>query len=87
MADPVVIWLERHFTLERGLIAGGLLLIMGVLVDGMLAYFWLAYSNPMENTVHLAFVATNVIALSVNIIFSSFLIGLLLQDLAEEAFE
>ncbi|VAX22355.1 dolichol-p-glucose synthetase, (glycosyltransferase) [hydrothermal vent metagenome] len=78
--DNMVIWLKNNFSLELGLIVGGLLLAGGLAIDGALLWKWLFFSQPMEDSIHVAFIATNVIAISVNIIFSSFLIGLFLEE-------
>ena len=77
--DSVVRWLVKHFSLERGLVLGGLLFSMGAVVDCALLYRWLFQGGAMDDSVHMAFIATNLIAIAVNIIFSSFLIGLLLR--------
>ena len=43
-----------------------------------------ASSKPAETTVHVAFVATNFIAIAVNIIFSSFLVGIGLRRIEDQ---
>lgn len=72
-------WLQRRFTLELGLMAGFALLLVGLGIDVAIALEWI--QNPggsMENTVHLAFVATTTIVLGLNLMFSSFLIHMIL---------
>lgn len=76
----MVIWLHKHFSLERGLLFGGLLTSGGVFFDGMLLYRWLHDKGPMEESVHFAFVGSGMIVIGVNIIFSSFFLGMLLND-------
>ena len=83
VTDRLMDWLKRHFTLERGLIVGGALLAIGLLVDAALFYRWLTVPGPMGDSAHIVFVATSAIAISVNVIFSSFLIGVLLQGSGE----
>lgn len=69
------------FTLERGLIIGGLLATAGLAADAWLLAEWLASGfGDMENTVHLAFVATTIMLLGVNAIFASFLFNMLREE-------
>ncbi|MCK5405783.1 MAG: glycosyltransferase family 2 protein, partial [Desulfobulbaceae bacterium] len=74
-------WLTRYFSLERGLIVGSLLAVGGLTIDMSLLARWLfSAQESMEDTVHLAFVGTGLIAIGFNIIFSSFLLGMLIND-------
>jgi glycosyltransferase involved in cell wall biosynthesis len=69
------------FTLERGLVIGGLLTLAGLAVDVSLLVEWLASSfGEMAGTVHLAFVATTIMLLGVNAIFASFLFNMLREE-------
>lgn len=69
------------FTLERGLIIGGLFAAAGLAADAWLLAEWLASGfGDMENTVHLAFVATTIMLLGVNAIFASFLFNMLREE-------
>ncbi|MGK7346825.1 MAG: glycosyltransferase family 2 protein [Candidatus Nitrospinota bacterium M3_3B_026] len=83
--DRLVGWLLKNFSLETGLIAGGALLAAGGAIDVALLWKWLAYDAPMEGSVHIAFVATSAIAVGVSVVFSSFLIGMLLQEARDRA--
>ena len=68
----------RH-TLEWGLIVGTLLMLLGVAVDVMILAERIA--NPgqaMPDTVHLAFVATTIVVLGLNLAFSAFLLAMML---------
>jgi glycosyltransferase involved in cell wall biosynthesis len=80
--NTLVTWLKNHFTLERGLIFGGLIAGIGLLIDGYLLVKWLGGGGVrnMESSVSLAFVCTGMIAIGVNILFTSFLLGLLLNS-------
>jgi hypothetical protein len=80
--NTLVTWLKNHFTLERGLIFGGLIAGIGLLIDGYLLVKWFGGGGVrnMESSVSLAFVCTGMIAIGVNILFTSFLLGLLLNS-------
>lgn len=71
--------LTGRYTLECGLIGGMGLMLFGLAVD--LAILAERIANPgeaMENTVHLAFVATTVVVLGLNLAFSAFLLAMML---------
>ena len=73
--------LTGRYTLEFGLIAGALLMLVGLTVDGVILAGRLA--NPgeaMGGTVHLAFVATTLVVLGLNLVFSSFLLSMLITS-------
>jgi glycosyltransferase involved in cell wall biosynthesis len=71
----------RIFTVERGLIIGGCLFLIGFLGALLLLMAWLGHpGRPMERTVHAAFVAINLMVLGVNVLFSSFLVHLVLSE-------
>jgi len=69
--------LSRHFSLEGGLVAGTLLMAVGLAIDAVILGIRLAHPNqPMQGTVHLAFVATTMVVLGLNLLFSSFLLAM-----------
>lgn len=69
------------FTLERGLVIGSVLTVAGLAVDVWLLVEWLASGfGDMEDTVHIAFVATTIMLLGVNAIFASFLFNMLREE-------
>jgi len=69
------------FTLERGLVFGGLLAAGGLAVDIMILFEWLANGRGgMSGTVHLAFVASTVLLLGINLIFGTFLFNMVLEE-------
>jgi len=73
--------LSGRYTLEVGLIIGATLMISGLLIDGLILASRLA--NPgaaMEATIHLAFVATTMVVLGLNLAFSSFLLAMLITS-------
>ncbi len=73
--------LSRRFSLEGGLIAGALMMLVGLAIDGaILALRLSAPDQPMEATVHLAFVATTMVVLGLNVLFNSFLLAMAVQQ-------
>jgi hypothetical protein len=69
------------FTLERGLIIGGVLGAVGFSIDLWLLIEWIASGfGDMAGTVHLAFVATTIMLLGVNAAFASFLFNMLRDE-------
>jgi len=85
MKDRLVDWFVKNFSIEAGLVTGVALLAAGVAVDVALLWKWLFFSLPMKDTTHAAFVATSAIAIAVNVIFSSFLIGMFVQEAKERS--
>jgi hypothetical protein len=74
-------WLQERFSLEAALVVGAALACSGLLIDGVIFWRWIRDpGQPMENTVHMAFVATVVIVLGLNAIFSGFLLNLFLEE-------
>jgi hypothetical protein len=69
------------FSLERGLVLGGLLATSGVAVDGWILAEWVSRDfGDMAGTVHVAFVATTCVLLGVNAVFASFLFNMLREE-------
>lgn len=69
------------FTLERGLLAGGAMVIGGIAMDAAILTEWLARNRgDLGETVHLAFAATTVVVLGVNVAFGSFLLYMCLEN-------
>jgi hypothetical protein len=74
-------WLTTRFRLEHGLFSGAILFAIGFAVDTWILIKWLAIGQgSMEQTIHLAFVATTTVVLGLNIVFSSFLLAMLLAS-------
>jgi len=81
LRSRVVSLVRRRFSLEAGLLIGLALVLLGAGMDTAIAIQWIAqYGAPMEGNVHLAFVATTAVVLGLNLIFSSFLLNMLLGD-------
>lgn len=75
--NRTVYWLINHYTLERGLLMGGGLLLIGLAIDTFLLFKRIVIGGEMEGSIHLAFVGTGLVAISVNILFSSFILAML----------
>lgn len=72
---------ERSFSLEAGLLAGVSLVLLGAGIDIAVTARWISnFGAPMEGTVHLSFVATTALVLGLNLIFSSFLLSMIIVD-------
>lgn len=81
MRSRLVDWVHRGFSLELGLIAGALLALTGIAVDGTILFRWLNHiGEPMQETVHLAFVAGTMVVIGVNLLFNSFLLSMILKE-------
>ncbi len=80
LRSRVVSLIEKRFTLEAGLIAAGCLILTGLAIDAAILGRWLADpGQPMDSTVHLAFVASTAVVLGANLAFSSFLLNMILD--------
>ncbi|MCP5269161.1 MAG: glycosyltransferase family 2 protein [Zoogloeaceae bacterium] len=67
--------LLRYFSLERGLIAGVTMVLVGFAINVTIFYQWIDRARgDMTDTVHLAFSVATVIVLGVNLMFGSFLL-------------
>jgi glycosyltransferase involved in cell wall biosynthesis len=78
LRSRVVAWVRHRFSLEAGLIVGALLVVLGFGTDAYILGEWLASGQgPMEDTTHLAFVATTSAVLGMNVVFSSLLLALM----------
>jgi hypothetical protein len=66
----------RPHALEITLVASGIILLLGLVVDATLLVRWLNSSTGMEETVHLAIAASTAIVIGLEAMFSAFLIFL-----------
>jgi len=81
LGSRTVSWISKRFSLESGLILGSLLAFAGLLTDIVIFVQWIRSSGgSLEETVHLAFVASTTIVLGINIMFTSFLVNLMLSE-------
>jgi glycosyltransferase involved in cell wall biosynthesis len=68
--------LAHPHLLELSLVAGGVGLLGGLIVDGALLLRWLESDASMVDSVNLAIVASTIIAISLEVMFSAFLLFL-----------
>jgi glycosyltransferase involved in cell wall biosynthesis len=74
-------WAMSRFTLERALILGASLILLGVGCDGWLLLKWLGtHGAPMDSTVHAVFAATLAIVIGVNLSLGAFLLHMLVSE-------
>ncbi|RYX85480.1 glycosyltransferase family 2 protein [bacterium] len=70
-----------QLSLERQLITGSLLVLLGLGVDGTILAKWLAHPlAPMESTVHAAFVASSCVEMGLTLAFSAFILNLISNE-------
>ncbi|BCM92008.1 putative glycosyltransferase [Abditibacteriota bacterium] len=70
-----------HLTLERQLITGALLVLLGMGVDGAILLKWLAHPlASMESTVHVAFAASSCVEMGLTLAFSAFILNLVSSE-------
>ncbi len=67
----------RHFTLERGLVAGALLFLAGFLIDGGILVRWLASGRETLDAVRPALQASTLMIVGAQTAFSSFFLSML----------
>jgi glycosyltransferase involved in cell wall biosynthesis len=73
--------MRKRYALETSVIIGSALAVGGFVCDAAIASRWLSqHTLPMDATVHLAFVAATAFVLGLSVIFSSFLLNLILAD-------
>jgi glycosyltransferase involved in cell wall biosynthesis len=71
----------RPHALEVSLIVGAAMAAIGLVLDIRIVSRWIAARGaPMDDTIHLAFTASTVVVLGLNIIFSAFLLNMLLAE-------
>ncbi|HLJ81038.1 MAG TPA: glycosyltransferase family 2 protein, partial [Ktedonobacterales bacterium] len=75
--DKVLQWLSTRFTLERGLLTGGVILLPGLLMDTFIFVRWVSIHFGPFNEVRPAIVATTLIAIGTQVFFGSFFLSLL----------
>lgn len=67
----------ERFSLETGLVLGAILMGLGFIADLAILATWIAKDMGPMGTTHLVFVATTVMALGVQVVFSSFFLHML----------
>lgn len=79
----VVPWLKRGRPLEWLVGSGTALAIAGLAGQALLAFKWIFVGGPMEQSVHLVFVASTATVAGVVMVLSGFVLKLLLDSIAE----
>lgn len=79
LRSRTVDFFRRRYSLEGGLVIGALMIFGGMGTDLFIFFQWLASDGaPMDATVHAAFVATTALVLGMNVLFSSFLLSMII---------
>lgn len=73
--------LLKHFTLERGILVGGIIFACGLIVNAWIFSEWVSRRyGDMADTVHPAFVASTFMVLGVNVVFAAFLFNMIRDE-------
>lgn len=73
-------WVSQ-LSLEKQLLGGLALFLVGLAIDGGILAYWLGHMGaPMENTVHPAFVATSAMEMGLTLMFNAFILNLLSSE-------
>ncbi len=81
LRSRVATWVRQSFRLEPWLLFGAALALAGIATDAAILAKWLEHGRgPMDDTVHLAFVAATAVVLGVNVLFTAFLLQMLATD-------
>lgn len=69
-----------QYKLEHGLILGLVPFLVGCAIDGALLYRWITQAGqPMDDTVHMAFFASSLVAIGFCLMLASFLVALMTE--------
>jgi glycosyltransferase involved in cell wall biosynthesis len=82
--NPVLDSIKRNFSLERGLVAGGVFFVAGFALDFHILIGWLARGMGQLNAIRPATLASTLMIAGAQIIFSSFFLSMLLRYDAEQ---
>ena len=78
--DPITVFFKKYFTLEKGLIAGGIILAAGVSMGVATLFLIFTYANNLGHVdvplARMAIISIFVVLIGIQIIFSSFFISL-----------
>ena len=78
--DPWVDFLDRRFTLERGLLVGLALAAAGLGINAWILWIWLAAGRGQLFAVQPALLGLSLIVVGAQIVFGSFFISVLRDD-------
>jgi hypothetical protein len=79
-ADRLQHWFERNYSLERGLVGGGLLFLVGFVIDGAILVHWLREGLGPINSIRPALLAMTLMMVGVQTVFAAFFLGLFRID-------
>ncbi len=77
VSDPFLERMHRHFTLERGLIAGGVVVLAGLVGGLVIVGDWIAKGAGSLGQGEIAMLAATVVVAGVQIFFASFVLSIL----------
>ena len=77
LRDPFLERMHRHFTLERGLIIGGVVLLAGLVGGLAIVVDWIAKGVGSLGQGEVALFAATVVVAGVQIFFASFVLSIL----------
>jgi alpha-beta hydrolase superfamily lysophospholipase len=75
--DPVFDYLRERVRLEHGLLAGAVLILLGVVFGGVIVYRWAERGFGALSEARLAVLAASVMIVGIQVFFSSFLLSIL----------
>lgn len=76
-SDPLIQFIYRHFTLEKGLLFGCVIFAVGFLIDGWIAYGWMKSGFGELQKVRPALFALLLMVLGTQTVFSAFFLSML----------
>lgn len=82
--DKISLWIENKFTLERGIVFGGIIFVIGIIAGIIIIYIFLEYAYNLED-VHVLFTKLAIasiffVLVGIQIIISSFSIRLFISS-------
>jgi hypothetical protein len=80
--DRLLRFLARHFNLERGLLLGAALFVIGFVLDLELLWAWIRSGFGPMNAVRQAILGSTLLAVGAQIVFSSFFLSMLSVQIA-----
>ena len=79
-ADRLQRWFERNYSLERGLVSGGLLFVVGFLIDAAIFIHWLREGMGPIDSLRPALLAMTLMMVGAQTGFAAFFLGLFRTD-------
>lgn len=76
-SDPLIQRVYRHFNLEKGLLLGFTIFLIGLLIDGWIAYRWVKSGFGELHQVRMALFALLLMAIGAQTVFSAFFLSML----------